>query len=256
MVYQNVIDEFTAMSRQLIGEKLTGVYLHGSMVMGCFNPEKSDIDLLVVIENDLSDLQKMEFMKQVVKLNGQSPAKGLEFSIVKREHCKPFVYPTPFELHFSPMHLQWFLDNPENYVENMKGEDKDLAAHFTIINKYGVVSYGERIEHVFGAVAKKDYLDSIWSDVEGARKKIEEEPVNMILNLCRMLAVLKDDLYLSKQSGGAWGIAHITERYHSLIIQALDCYKTNHEMQADMKLAGQFAEEMLTIIRFEKDQWK
>jgi len=27
-------------------------------------------------------------------------------------------------------------------------------------------------------------------------------------------------------------------------------------MQADIKLAGQFAEEMLTIIRFEKDQWK
>ena len=173
MLYQNVIDEYTAISREVIGEKLTGVYLHGSMVMGCFNPEKSDIDLLVVIENDLTDLQKMEFMKQVVKLNGQSPAKGLEFSIVKREFCKPFVYPTPFELHFSSMHLLWFLDNPKNYVENMKGEDKDLAAHFTIINKFGVVLYGKRIEHVLGIVAKKDYLDSIWSDVEAARKKIE-----------------------------------------------------------------------------------
>lgn len=256
MVYQNVIDEFTAMSREIIGEKLTGVYLHGSMAMECFNPEKSDIDLLVVIENDINDLQKMEFMKQVVKLNGQSPAKGLEFSIVKREYCKPFVYPTPFELHFSPMHLQWFLDNPENFVENMKGEDKDLAAHLTIINKYGVVLYGEKIKHVFEAVAKRDYLDSIWSDVKGAREKIKEEPVYMILNLCRMLAVLKDDLYLSKQSGGEWGIANITEKYHPLISQTLKCYKTSQEMQADMELAGQFAEEMLTIIRFEKDQWK
>jgi len=27
-------------------------------------------------------------------------------------------------------------------------------------------------------------------------------------------------------------------------------------MQAGMELAGQFAEEMLTIIRFEKNQWK
>jgi hypothetical protein len=39
----------------------------------------------------------MEFMKQVVKLNEQASAKGLEISIVKREYCKPFVYPTPFD---------------------------------------------------------------------------------------------------------------------------------------------------------------
>lgn len=256
MFYEAVIDEFTAMSKEIIGDKLTGIYLHGSMVMDCFNPEKSDIDFLIVIENDISDAQKMEFLKQVVKLNGLAPAKGLEISIVKREYCKPFVYPTPFELHFSPMHLQWFRDNPENYVEKMKGEDKDLAAHFTIINRYGIVLYGEKIEHVFGVLAKKDYVDSIWSDVEGAREEIAEDPIYIILNLCRVLAVLKDDLYLSKQFGGEWGIAHLSERYHSLILQALECYKTNQRMQADMELAGQFAEEMLKIIRFEKDQCK
>jgi streptomycin 3"-adenylyltransferase len=256
MFYQAVIDEFTAMSREIIGDKLTGIYLHGSMAMDCFNPEKSDIDLLIVIEKDISDAQKMEFMKQVVKLNELAPAKGLEVSFVKREYCKPFVYPTPFELHFSPMHLQWFRDNPENFVENMKGEDKDLAAHFTVINRYGIVLYGEKIERVFGPVSKKDYVESIWSDVEGARDKIAEAPVYMTLNLCRVLAVLKEDLCLSKQLGGEWGIAHMSERYHSFISLALDCYKTNQIMQADIELAVQFADEMLTIIKFEKEQWK
>ncbi|WP_440193373.1 aminoglycoside adenylyltransferase domain-containing protein [Anaerocolumna jejuensis] len=74
----------------------------------------------------------------------------------------------------------------------------------------------------------------------------------MTLNLCRVLAFLKEDLCLSKQQGGEWGIAHIPERYHPLILQALDCYKTNQIMQAYMELGGQFADEMLTIIRFEK----
>lgn len=26
-------------------DKLTGIYLHGSLAMGCYNPESSDIDL-------------------------------------------------------------------------------------------------------------------------------------------------------------------------------------------------------------------
>ncbi len=254
MFYQYVIDEFTTMSKEIIGDKLTGIYLHGSIAMDCFNPEKSDIDLLIVIENDITDVQKMEFMKQVVKLNEKAPAKGLEISIVKREYCKHFVYPTPFELHFSPMHLQWFRDNPENYVENMKGEDNDLAAHFTIIKRYGIVLYGEQIGNVFREVSKKDYVESIWFDVGGAREDIADEPIYMTLNLCRVLAFLKEDLCLSKQQGGEWGIAHMPERYHPLILQALDCYKTNRIMQADMELAGQFADEMLTIIGFEKEQ--
>lgn len=155
MFYQNVMDEFTAISKEIIGDNLIGIYLHGSMAMDCFNPEKSDIDLLIVIENDLTDVQKMEFMKQIVKLNKHAPAKGLEISVVKREYCKPFVYPTPFELHFSPRHLQWFRDDPENYVRNMVGVDKDLAAHFTIINRYGIVLYGEEIDNVFGEVQKR-----------------------------------------------------------------------------------------------------
>ncbi len=254
MFYQNVIDEFTAISKETIGDKLTGIYLHGSMAMGCFNHEKSDIDLLIVIENDITDVQKMEFMKQVVTLNEQAPAKGLEISIVKREYCRPFVYPTPFELHFSPMHLQWFRDNPENYVENMRGEDKDLAAHFTIINRYGIVLYGEQIESIFAEVPKKNYVESIWFDVEGAREDIAEEPIYMTLNLCRVLAFLKEDLCLSKLQGGEWGLAHMSERYHPLILHALNCYKTNQIMQADVELAGQFADEMLTIIKFEKEQ--
>ncbi|MGN6712483.1 hypothetical protein [Anaerocolumna jejuensis] len=56
----------------------------------------------------------------------------------------------------------------------MKGEDKDLAAHFTIINRYGIVLYGEQIENVFGEVLKRDYVESIWSDVEGAREEIAD----------------------------------------------------------------------------------
>jgi predicted nucleotidyltransferase len=254
MFYKTVIKEFIDVSREIIADKLTGIYLHGSMAMNCFNPEKSDIDLLVVIEKDINDTQKMDFMRQVVKLNNRAPKKGLEISIVKREYCKPFVYPTPFELHFSPMYLRWFRDDPEDYIKNMNGEDKDLAAHLTIINYYGMILDGEKIENVFGEVPKKDYVDSIWCDVAGAREEILKDPTYVILNLCRVLAVLKENIYLSKQLGGEWGMRHIAKKYHPLISQALDCYKSNQIIQVDKKLAREFANEMLAIIAIYKEK--
>lgn len=255
MLYKNLIDEFVSVAKDIFGKQLTGIYLHGSLAMGCFNPEKSDIDLIIIIENDISNTQKMLFMKQVVRLNSQAPQKGLEISVVKREYCNPFTYPTPFELHFSPMHLQWFNDNPENYIENMKGMDADLAAHFTIINNYGIVLWGEEIEKVFAVVPQKDYIDSICSDIENAAEDILDDPIYVILNLSRILAFLQDELYLSKEGGGKWGIEHLPLKYSSIISEALECYKTNKNMTIDKNNAIMFADEIMCLIKNKSDKY-
>lgn len=96
-----VINSFAEKSKEILQDNLVGVYLHGSAVMGCYNPAKSDIDLIVVVKESIEDSVKSTFMDMVIDLNENGPAKGIEMSIVKRCVCKPFVYPTPFELHFS-----------------------------------------------------------------------------------------------------------------------------------------------------------
>lgn len=80
----------------------------------------------------------------------------------------------------------------------MKGTDKDLAAHFKVIKSYGVVLYGANINDIFADVPGNDYIDSIWNDIREAGEDILENPVYIILNLCRVAAFLKDDLVLSK----------------------------------------------------------
>ena len=246
--YQVVIDDFIAAAREIMEEQLTGVYLHGSLAMGCFNPDKSDIDLIIVIEENISDEQKMKFMERVVVLNRQAPAKGMEMSIVLRKYCNPFVYPTPFELHFSPAHLQWFCDRPQEYVEKMKGEDKDLAAHFTIIRRYGIVLYGEKIEKVFAEVPRENYIDSILEDVRDAKEEILKQPVYIILNLCRVLAFLEDGRILSKKEGAEWVIEHLPDDASLVVRSALKCYRTNRDMVIGEEKGRDFAEKMLARI--------
>ena len=144
MDYGDVAEALVQKCREIFEKELSGVYLHGSMAMGCFNPEKSDIDVIVVIKSDASDFRKLRFMEEIVELNAKAPPKGIEISIVKEQYCKPFVYPTPYELHFSPGHLERYRRSPEAYVREMKGTDKDLAAHFTVINNYGRVLWGKK----------------------------------------------------------------------------------------------------------------
>lgn len=246
--YQSLLESFVRENINILGDELTGIYLHGSAVMGCFNPEKSDLDLLVVVKGDIPDEGKRRYMDMVIELNQLAPAKGLELSIVRENVCKPFVYPTPYELHFSVSHLDWYRSAPEDYIARMKGTDRDLAAHFTIIYHRGRTLYGKEIPEVFSPVSPSDYFDSIRFDIEHAKEEITDHPMYITLNLCRVLAYKKDRLILSKAEGGEWGLGNIPDRYHHLISAALTEYRTGGSMALEEPLAKEYAEYMLAQI--------
>ena len=246
-VASRVAEHFTEECRQILGDNLVGIYLHGSAVMGCFNPDKSDIDFLVVVKEEPSDTMKRAFMDMVVTLSEAGPAKGIEMSIVERSVCNPFVYPTPFVLHFSEGHRTWYRDNPEDYIKKMKGADKDLAAHITVIRARGVCLYGAPIEEVFGEVPAEDYMDSLWYDIADAEEDIAEDTMYLTLNLARVLAFQKDGSVLSKKEGGEWGLKNLPEKYHNLLLAALSEYR-GETPGYDMSIAKGYANEMLRLI--------
>ena len=241
----SLINGFVEQSKKILQDNLVGVYLHGSLVMGCFNPQKSDIDLIIVVDKPISVSIKRAYLDMVVLFNALGPTKGIEMSIVRREVCKPFVYPTPFELHFSAGYLDWYKDDPDDYIREMNGTDKDLAAHFTIINKRGRCLYGAPIEDVFAEVPSSDYMDSIWFDVEGAAEEITEYPMYLTLNLARVLAYKKEGLVLSKKEGGTWALEHLPAEDRPLIADALREYSESAEIVYDENLAKHYAEDVI-----------
>ena len=254
---EELLAAFVEQSCHILSDNLMGIYLHGSAVMGCFHPEKSDIDLILVVKDEVSDTVKRQFMDMVVDLNSRAPKKGLELSIVKEEVCKPFVYPTPFELHFSVAHLNWYRANPEDYVAKMKGTDKDLAAHFTIIYHRGKALHGKAIREVFAEVSHEAYMDSIWCDIEGAAEDILDSPMYIILNLCRVLGYKEEGLILSKKEGGEWMLRQLTEKDHGtltddfsvLLAAALKEYTAGEKMEFQETLSQRFVEYMLERIK-------
>lgn len=252
---EEVLSGVTAAAGQILGQALTGVYLHGSLAMGCFNPDRSDIDLILVINREMTDRKKRLFMEEVVKWNCRAPQKGLELSVVREEFCRNFVYPTPFELHFSPVHLKWWQEDPMGYIRGMKGTDPDLAAHFTILRKYGITLAGEAVEEVFGEVPREAYLDSIRRDVENALEDVCKEPVYIILNLCRVAAFVREERILSKAAGGEWGLSRLPEKYHKIIRDALAAYQWDEAKVFDPILAREFCREVLTLIHSDGERY-
>ena len=104
------------------------------------------------------------------------------------------------------------------------------------------------VQEVFGEVPEKDYLDSLWYDIEGAEAEIADNTMYLTLNLARVLAYLEEKNVLSKQEGGEWGLQKLPEKYHALITEALREYR-GEEPDYDTEIAEDYAAFMLKCIR-------
>ena len=246
---RRLLAEVAERYRETLGENLIGLYEHGSLAFGCFEWSVSDIDFLVVVKREPTLPEKKRLIGILLERLNDAPQKGFEMSVVLGKHLRPFVYPTPFELHYSNAHLPACRKDAEAYCMGMNGTDRDLAAHCTVIRAVGRRVTGEAVGKVFGEVPREDYLDSICFDVEGAKEDILENPVYVTLNLCRVLAAVRENRVLSKKEGGEWACRALDKRWEKLIRQALAAYAGGRE--PDKEEALFFAEHMLPQINNE-----
>src|SRR6056297_2136341 len=221
-----ILEQIKKEYKTILQDKLTGIYLHGSLAMGCFHPKISDIDFLVVVNELLRDEEKRALIQTLIDLDDVKPAKGFEMSVLLLKDTRHFTYPTPFILHDSDSHKDKFIHDGQ-LCEN--GKDPDLAAHITVLKNRGKVIWGQEIETVFGDVPRDDYLKGLVYDINDAKVLMNENPVYFILNICRTLCYLKEGKILSKIEGGHWGLNNLPVKFHRIIQKALKVYKNGKQ---------------------------
>ena len=232
--YRFLMDDITRDFIDVLGDKLAGIYVHGSIAFGCFSWERSDVDFLAVVTGPLSLQERVALIGRIIKRTPQAPGKGIEMSVVTEDVCRNFVYPTPYEAHFSNDHLEAYLADIEGYCTKLQGVDPDLAGHFSVTRAKGVVWYGKPIDEVFGPVPHEHLMSSILNDAEdSAGDGVWDNPVYFILNLCRVIACKEEKLLLSKAGGGEWALENLPAEHHAPIRSALDAYLTGSEMRPD-----------------------
>lgn len=219
-------------TKEIVGEKLVGFYVHGSLAMGGFNPESSDIDILVVTPDSLSIDTKRILAKLLLQCsNNPFP---IEISFLNEVQLKSWKHPTPFDFHYSEHWRKRYEEELEKgtmlYFNDLPREDADLAAHITLMNQRGIVIWGRMIREVFPIVPTTHYISSIMADFEDCLENIVRDPVYCMLNLLRVYWYVKEGVISSKQEAGNWGLHVLPIEVHSIIRQAITAYE-NEEQQ-------------------------
>jgi hypothetical protein len=223
------IDQLSSTLSCLLTEHLIGIYLHGSLAMGCFNPHHSDLDLLVMTTNYMSLTTKRQIIEYLLRCSRQP--RPIEISFLAHSQLLPWRYPTPFDLHYSEMWRDTYADDLlsgtwQAWNTNQQ-RDPDLAAHITVINARGICLTGEPIAAIFPVVPADNYRASLATDIHDSLEAIVSDPVYAILNCCRTYAYIRDGHIFSKEEGGRWALDVLLAKYCDTVSAALAAYRSD-----------------------------
>jgi predicted nucleotidyltransferase len=207
--------EIVARLRELLGCALAGVYLHGSFALGCGNPNRSDLDLLVVTRRPLTPAERdafAELPRGVYDRPGWP--RPLELSVLRLDQLHPWRHPTPYDLHVA-----------ENRAVG-PGEDPDLAAHVTVARRAGIALAGPPPHDVFPEVPRTDYVDSLLRDFDSVHADGRPWVPYATLSPARVWAQLAEpDVLHTKDSAAEWALARLPAQHRRALELALASYR-------------------------------
>jgi streptomycin 3"-adenylyltransferase len=200
--------------------------VYGSLAFDCYNPARSDVDVLVVTRRRMAPETRQALSFVLRRLQDVAQ---LEISFLSRADLEPWRYPTPFDYHFS------------GTAEVHDRAGKYFAAEIVNARTRAVVLAGPPAEDVFPAVPDEDFLDCVESDLDWALDNLEERPAYAVLNACRVVAYRRARTVLSKREAGEWGQQFAPERFRSLIADAA-AYYAGRDVELDRGAAAALVE--------------
>lgn len=206
---QSYIDRVVSTLRDHLGVELTGVYLHGSLAMGAFDPGRSDIDILAVCAAPLDHERGMRLGEALAAIPTPPSGGDLEFSLVTEAAVRARSAVPSFEVHVNTHEKPFVVDG------SYRPGDQDLVIHFAMARARGRALSGPEPRELFlepdrASLIRAFLSDIQWADEEGpAAWEGHHRPelasmAYLVLNAARCWRYLETGELGSKVDGAAW----------------------------------------------------
>lgn len=190
--------------QSILGKKLVGFYLYGSLSLGDFDPAASDVDFLIVTDGTLSseEFELLRVMHEEISASNLAYAHHLEGSYIpvvalRRYDPENNLHPT--------IGIDWEFQVAEH------GRRWVLERH--IVREHGVVVYGPPPATLIDPVSERELRHAVCEELSNGWTAALEKPgwlqtrdyqAFAILTMCRALYTLKHGELTSKPIAAAW----------------------------------------------------
>jgi hypothetical protein len=205
--------------RAILNDQFVGLYLGGSLALGDFNPQRSDIDFVTVTADELlpERIVALEEMHARLWAAGTKWARKLDGSYVPQRVFRRWTSehpPCPF------------VEEDSFYITNQGSAV--IQRH--IIRQYGVVVAGPSPETLLDPVDADELRSTLRNALEQWWRPLLDSPAWLqqsqkqpfaILTMCRTLYTLEHGVVASKPAAAQWCQRVLDKRWAGLIEWAL-----------------------------------
>jgi Domain of unknown function (DUF4111) len=199
----------------VLGARLVGVYAAGSVGLGDFDVTRSDLDVFAVTWKPVSDEEKHAIVAAIRHESLPCPARGLEFVLYPEETARVPSAEAGFLLN---------LNTGPEIPFRADTEPGDVERHWfpldrAIVRGSGIALLGPPPAEAFAAIPRPMLLPVVREALLWHREPGRSGDDDCVLNACRSLRWLREDVWVSKSEAGAWAIESGIEP--ELVAQAL-----------------------------------
>jgi predicted nucleotidyltransferase len=197
--------------RDVLGENVVGIYLHGSAVLGGLR-KRSDLDVITVVAKPLTNDEKQRLAGVLAGISNKP--RPLDFDLVVQAEVRPWRYPPTFDFHYS----EWWPGVRD------RDTNVDLAVLITMLLAGDTPLYGPPPATVFEAVPAADFRRATLAAVGDVIRRLDGDTRNVLLTLARIWASIETGRMLSKDGAATWALERLPEEHKPVLERARDLY--------------------------------
>lgn len=217
-----LLADLLARLKHTLGSRLTGLYLHGSLVTGDFDAHISDIDLLAALENDLTESELERLRQMHADFVRQYPAwdDRIEVAYLSQSALRTFRTQRSRIGIISPGEPLHFVDAGIDWLMN-----------WYMVQEKGVTLFGPPPQSFIDPIRREEFVEAIRQHVLGWNEYVQHGrhrgfQAYTIITMCRGLYTLAHGEQVSKTQAARWAQAHMPE-WAALIGKAV-AWRQNH----------------------------
>jgi hypothetical protein len=216
-----VLQKLLSGARGVLGDHFIGMYLDGSLAIGDFDPDKSDIDFVVVTDSEISSdtFEALKTSHARLASGASKWARELEGSYISQRALR---------------HDRWPAAHP--YIDRgsvlamVRPESGYWPIHRHVVREHGVVLAGPPPQTLIDPVHPEELREAVRGILrEWWRPMLSEGPLLQngfyrcyaVLTMTRMLYTLRYGEIVTKPIAGRWAQGAFDGRWTPLIQHAL-----------------------------------
>ena len=219
------VNQVISIAETILQGQILGIYLYGSATMNGLRPD-SDIDILIITKQELSNSIRADLTKQLLKISGSVGCiekRPLEVTIINQSDIVPMQFPPKCQY----MYGEWLRGEMEAGEYPQACNDPDIMILLWQARKNSITLKGAESKELIPAIPFHEIKKAIRFSLPGLISSFKGDERNVLLTLSRMWFTLVTEEITTKDVAAKWVILKLPERFPPLLTTAKEAYLGN-----------------------------